>query len=1064
MNQKKNSIEKKRNKFNIYPNEVNINGNKQISSNSKSYIFNQTDNFVELIWDNNLQRLRRMFNGCINITEIDFSYFNSSEVTDMAFMFQNCWSLTSINLLNFDTSKVFDTGYTFSDCLSLTSLDLSNFDTSSVTYMGYMFQNCISLTSLNLSKFNTSIAERMRYMFYNCTSLSSLDLSNFDTTKVVYMHYMFYGCINLEYINMKNFNDINLEKYQNIFNDVPENIVICINESITNNKILPQIKNKACHIIECSNDWNSRQKKIIHNNGSCVNSCEDDLQYKYEYNSKCYENCTNGYFIDNKNNTKCKCELEKCLTCPPVALNKNLCTECNTGYYQKENDSSNIGKYINCYKEPKGYYLDRNDNLYKKCYYKCGTCKIEGNNITHNCLECNDLYPFSRKFNNYTNCYENCSYYHYFDNENNHYCTTNSSCPDEYPKFLEDKMECIRSNIKNILQDIIINNETDKKGKEEVNYYNNILDIVEKGFTSGNYDTSNLDNGKDEIIETEKMTITFTTTQHQKNITDNNMTLIDLGECEILLRGFYNLSNNDTLYMKKIDIVQKGMKIPKVEYDIYCKLSGNNLEKLNKSICENAKISLSIPVEINENLDKINTSSGYFNDICYSSTSDSGTDISLNDRKKEFIENNKTVCQGDCILSNYNYSIKKANCSCQVTETSASFDEMNIDKNKLYNNFGKSKKEVSNLGVTSCNVLGSKENIESNAGFISLIIIFAIFIIIFIIFCSKGYDLLENKIDEVINKKFKSTKKNNKINKLTGKSSIKKRKTQTITRNNKKSSSIKFRKIDNFSLKKNSIKGHPQQNNIKKIFLNKIKNTQKSETYNLKPVTDYELNWLSYKEAIKYDTRSSCEYYGSLIKSKQLFFFTFCSFNDYNSGIIKKFILFLSFAFHYTINALFFDESNMHQIYEDKGTFNFEYQISYIIYSAIISTIVLRLILQFFVLTDKDVLRVKNQKTKGEAVSLKKKVLKYMKIKFFIFFILNFILLGLFWYYLTCFNAIYKNTQIYLIENTFISFGFSLVYPFIINIFPTIIRMCSIHSTYKNQEYFYKFSKIIQIL
>ena len=87
-----------------------------------------------------------------------------------------------------------------------------------------------------------------------------------------------------------------------------------------------------------------------------------------------------------------------------------------------------------------------------------------------------------------------------------------------------------------------------------------------------------------------------------------------------------------------------------------------------------------------------------------------------------------------------------------------------------------------------------------------------------------------------------------------------------------------------------------------------------------------------------------------------------------------------------------------------------------------------------------------------------------MKIKFFLFFILNFILLGLFWYYLTCFNAIYKNTQIYLIENTFISFGFSLVYPFIINILPTIIRMCSINSTDKNQEYFYKFSNIIQIL
>ena len=75
---------------------------------------------------------------------------------------------------------------------------------------------------------------------------------------------------------------------------------------------------------------------------------------------------------------------------------------------------------------------------------------------------------------------------------------------------------------------------------------------------------------------------------------------------------------------------------------------------------------------------------------------------------------------------------------------------------------------------------------------------------------------------------------------------------------------------------------------------------------------DYEMNSLSYLNAIKYDKRSCCEYYTSLIKNKQLFAFTFCSFNDYNSGIIKKFILFLPYALHYTVNALFFNDSNMH--------------------------------------------------------------------------------------------------------------------------------------------------------
>ena len=67
-------------------------------------------------------------------------------------------------------------------------------------------------------------------------------------------------------------------------------------------------------------------------------------------------------------------------------------------------------------------------------------------------------------------------------------------------------------------------------------------------------------------------------------------------------------------------------------------------------------------------------------------------------------------------------------------------------------------------------------------------------------------------------------------------------------------------------------------------------------------------------------------------------------------------------------------------------------------------------------------------------------------------------------YYLTSFNAIYQNTQVYLIENTFISFGISLFYPFIINLFPMIIRIYSIQSENKNQEYCYKVSQILQFI
>ena len=65
------------------------------------------------------------------------------------------------------------------------------------------------------------------------------------------------------------------------------------------------------------------------------------------------------------------------------------------------------------------------------------------------------------------------------------------------------------------------------------------------------------------------------------------------------------------------------MKIPKIEYDIYRKSLGQILEKLILSICDNTQIYLYIPVNINENIDVLNSSSGYYNDLCYTATTES---------------------------------------------------------------------------------------------------------------------------------------------------------------------------------------------------------------------------------------------------------------------------------------------------------------------------------------------------------------------------------------------------------------------------------------------------------
>ena len=44
-------------------------------------------------------------------------------------------------------------------------------------------------------------------------------------------------------------------------------------------------------------------------------------------------------------------------------------------------------------------------------------------------------------------------------------------------------------------------------------------------------------------MELDKMKIVLTTTDNQKNNNNKNMTSIDLGDCEKLLRDFYNISD-----------------------------------------------------------------------------------------------------------------------------------------------------------------------------------------------------------------------------------------------------------------------------------------------------------------------------------------------------------------------------------------------------------------------------------------------------------------------------------------------------------------------------------------
>ena len=127
-------------------------------------------------------------------------------------------------------------------------------------------------------------------------------------------------------------------------------------------------------------------------------------------------------------------------------------------------------------------------------------------------------------------------------------------------------------------------------------------------------------------------------------------------------------------------------------------------------------------------------------------------------------------------------------------------------------------------------------------------------------------------------------------------------------------------------------------------------------------------------------------------------------------------------------------------------------------------TIIINIIVKLLALSNKDMIKIKQIKEKKKALRESTKLLSILKIKFNLFFIVSFIFLVFFWYFISAFCAVYKNTQGILIENTFSSFGLSLLYPFGLNFLPGIFRIPALRATKKNLECLYKISKIIALI
>ena len=273
----------------------------------------------------------------------------------------------------------------------------------------------------------------------------------------------------------------------------------------------------------------------------------------------------------------------------------------------------------------------------------------------------------------------------------------------------------------------------------------------------------------------------------------------------------------------------------------------------------------------------------------------------------------------------------------------------------------------------------------------------------------------------------------------------------------KSSSKLKIQSID---IKLN-IKNSQQIIIRNKIKSKKAKIGQKAKNVCRKFIKykDFELNSFNYQKALQNDFRSFAQYYLSLLISKHVILFSFYPINDYNIKIIKVSLFVISFDIYFLINTFFFNDTAIHQIYEDKGNYNFSFFMSRIFLAFIISYTII-CIIRYFSLSERILMKLKNEENKNKVYELADSSKRSLTIKYVIFYVLCFIFLSIFWYYLSSFCAIFQNTQIYIVINTFISFGISNIFPLFYNLIPGIIRIYSLKS--KN-ECFYKLNEILQL-
>ena len=677
--------------------------------------------------------------------------------------------------------------------------------------------------------------------------------------------------------------------------------------------------------------------------------------------------------------------------------------------------------------------------------------------------------------------------------------------------YIEINNEKEEDNEKSCSEDEIIENKCQNNSIEIKQ-----IEDIKKKIVNINNTNNNI------IIHTKNVNIQFCKTKDQKSNYTSNISNIDLGDCENILKHIYKIDEKESLLIFKTDIRILDYMTTYVEYEIFHPLA---LYPLNLTYCNKSKINIDIPVQMDNNMEiyydslsengynLFDKNDSFYQDVCSTYTSPNGTDILLSDRKKDIYNksNSQYFCQKGCISQSYNSTTKKVLCKCNYKKENKE-KENNLDlkkfisllknediKEEFFETFSNSK-----FHILKCIKLIFNLNYLYNYGGIIMSILLFLFIILFILFCfqyKKEISQFENRIIlykerflDIKSKKIKNIKKSNNSKNNKNKTTINKNKkkgkhrkvmnqpplkkcrnsldinelsSKKLNKNIGKKKLLKSPKIKSKFKFRNSAILESKKINSKKslikiykpgIFSNK--NNIKINNFNFTNLNDFELNSLKFELALEIDKRSYLQYYWSLLKQKHIILFAFVQKDDYNLFSVKASLVIISFSLFFTINGFFFDDNSIHNAYKKNGIYDFIFELPKIIITTFL-TAVSNFILRKLALSEKYFSNIKEEKYMKKVLEKLKQLKRNLKIRFFIYFFLCFIVMVFSWLFISCFCSIFINTQRILIKDILLSFSISMIYPFGLNLIPSIFRISSLR---RKSRCIYNLSKLIAII